>query len=151
MLVEYIYIFFTFSLLIISCITKNMLSFLFLYTFIPIGGNHLWCMVDINFRFGIFFWFTFTILRYMLPSPDWFYIFMMTTLVFDRRVGYFFFFLSCLFSLGMRPVGDSLTWLSLSLSLINRVLLNGCPPWWKWKYGLPFSTHIFSILITGTQ
>jgi hypothetical protein len=106
-----IFFFFTFSLLIISCITKNMLSFLFLYTFIPIGGNHLWCMVDINFRFGIFFFFFVhfyhsqvhaTIPRLVLHLHD-------DDISVRQACRVFFFFLSCLFSLGMRPVGDSLT------------------------------------------
>lgn len=39
----------------------------------------------------------------------------------------------------------------LFLYLINRVLLNECSIWWKWKDCLLCSIHIVSILITGTQ
>ncbi len=94
-----IYFFFTFSLLIISCITKNMLSFLFLYTFIPIGGNHLWCMVDINFRFGIFFFFFHFYLSQVIVS---FPRLVLHLLVYDIMVrqgcGVFFFLFLLFFS-----------------------------------------------------
>ena len=64
--------------------------FLFFYTYLP------WCQSFVmhgGYKLQIWhFFFTFTILRYMLPSLDWFYIFMMMILMFARHAGYIFIF-----------------------------------------------------------
>jgi len=69
---------------------KEHAMFLFFYTYLP------WCQSFVmhgGYKFQIWhFFFTFTILRYMLPSLDWFYIFMMMILMFARHAGYLFIF-----------------------------------------------------------